>query len=379
MPVIYLKILDRKRMEPSLHHDSSTQSYDVMNPLYDKAFALLTELIKTPSFSKEEDKTAFILENFFTKENIPYHRKGNNVWAVNKYFDPSRPTILLNSHHDTVKPNPQYTRNPFDPEVIEGKLYGLGSNDAGGPLVSLIATFLHFYPKNDLQYNFVIAATAEEEISGTNGIELIWNDLPKISFAIVGEPTLTDIAIAEKGLLVVDCIATGKAGHAAREEGVNAIYRALKDIEWFRTYKFPNTSSTLGEVKMSVTVINAGQAHNQVPPECKFTVDIRATDCYTLEEILETIQKNVSCTVTPRSMRLRPSGIPADHALIRAGKLVGKKMYGSPTTSDQALIPVHSIKMGPGDSARSHSADEFIFIHEIKEGIDSYIRLIENL
>lgn len=337
------------------------------------------DLIKMPSFSKEEDKTATILENFFAKENISCHRKGNNVWAFNRYFDPSKPTILLNSHHDTVKPNPQYTRDPFLPEVIDGKLYGLGSNDAGGPLVSLIATFLHFYSNNSQPYNFVMAATAEEEISGTNGIELIWNDLPNIEFAIVGEPTLTDIATAEKGLLVVDCLATGKAGHAAREEGVNAIYLALKDIDWFRTYQFPAVSTALGEVKMSVTVMHAGQAHNQVPPECRFTVDVRVTDAYTLEEVLETIQQNVSCTVTPRSMRLRSSGIPMDHPLSKAGKRIGKKMYGSPTTSDQALIPVHSIKMGPGDSARSHSADEFIFVSEIKDGIDSYIRLIENL
>jgi acetylornithine deacetylase len=350
-----------------------------MNLLYDKALTLLMDLIKMPSFSKEEDKTATILENFFAKENISCHRKGNNVWAFNKYFDPSKPTILLNSHHDTVKPNPQYTRDPFLPEVIDGKLYGLGSNDAGGPLVSLIATFLHFYPNNSQQYNFVMAATAEEEISGTNGIELIWNDLPNIEFAIVGEPTLTDIASAEKGLLVVDCLATGKAGHAAREEGVNAIYLALKDIDWFRTYQFPAVSPALGEIKMSVTVIHAGQAHNQVPPECGFTVDVRVTDAYTLEEVLETIQQNVSCTVTPRSMRLRSSGIPMDHPLSKAGKRIGKKIYGSPTTSDQALIPVHSIKMGPGDSARSHSADEFIFVSEIKDGIDSYIRLIENL
>jgi len=224
-----------------------------------------------------------------------------------------------------------------------------------------------------------LAATAEEEISGTNGIELIWNDLPKIDFAIVGEPTLTDIAISEKGLLVLDCIAKGKAGHAAREEGVNAIYESLKDIEWFRTYQFPKISDSLGKVKMSVTVIHAGQAHNQVPAECKFTVDVRVTDAYTLEEVLDIVNHHVSCEVMPRSLRLRSSGVSEDHPLVVAEKSIGKKLYGSPTTSDQALIPVPSIKMGPGDSARSHSADEFIFVNEIEEGIDSYITLLEKL
>jgi acetylornithine deacetylase len=286
---------------------------------------------------------------------------------------------LLNSHHDTVRPNPGYTRDPFSPDIENGKLFGLGSNDAGGPLVSLIMTFFYFYEHPNLKYNLVMAATAEEEVSGTNGIELIWNDLPKIDFAIVGEPTLTDIAVAEKGLLVLDCFTKGKAGHAAREEGVNAIYLAIKDIEWFRTYRFPKVSEALGEVKMSVTVIHAGQAHNQVPAECTFTVDIRATDAYTLEEILETVKQHVSCEVKPRSLRLRPSGIAADHPVVVAGKALGKKLYGSPTTSDQALIPAPSIKMGPGDSARSHSADEFIFVNEIETGINSYITLLEKI
>ncbi len=340
---------------------------------------LLQQLISIPSFSKEEDKTAGLLMSFLKHHGMEPERKGNNVWAKNKFFDADKPTILLNSHHDTVKPNPAYTRDPFSADMENGKLFGLGSNDAGGPLVSLLVTFLYFHDFSDLKYNFVLAATAEEEISGAGGIELIWSDLPKIDFAIVGEPTLTDIAIAEKGLLVLDCVSQGKAGHAAREEGVNAIYKALKDIEWFRNFKFPKISEALGEIKMSVTMINAGQAHNQVPPECKFTVDIRVTDAYTLEEIVEVVKKNVTCTVTPRSLRMRPSGIPADHPLAKAGKEIGKKMYGSPTTSDQALIPVLSIKMGPGDSARSHSADEFIYIREIEEGIESYIALIEKL
>jgi acetylornithine deacetylase/succinyl-diaminopimelate desuccinylase-like protein len=350
-----------------------------IDELYLESVDLLKQLIATPSFSKEEDKTAEIITQFFTKHNITSHKKGNNVWTVNQYFDNSKPTLLLNSHHDTVKPNPAYTRDPFSPMVEEEKLFGLGSNDAGGPLVSLIATFLFFYSRKDMKYNLVLAATAEEEISGTGGIELIWNDLPKIDCAIVGEPTLTEIAIAEKGLLVLDCIARGKAGHAAREEGVNAIYQALADIEWFRTYEFPKASSTLGKVKMSVTVIHAGQAHNQVPPECKFTVDIRVTDSCTLEEVLEIVKQNVKCEVIPRSLRLRPSGINENHPLILSAKKLRKKLYGSPTTSDQALIPVSSIKMGPGDSARSHSADEFIYLIEIRSGIKSYIKLIEGM
>ena len=343
------------------------------------AIGLLQQLISLPSFSKEEEKTANLLMSFFKHHGMEAMRKGNNVWSKNKFFDPIKPTILLNSHHDTVKPNPGYTRDPFWADIEDGKLYGLGSNDAGGPLVSLIMTFFYFYNEQNLTYNLVMAATAEEEISGTNGVELIWNDLPKIDFAVVGEPTLTDIAVAEKGLLVLDCVAKGKAGHAAREEGVNAIYTSLKDIEWFRTFQFPKISDSLGKVKMSVTVIHAGQAHNQVPAECKFTVDVRVTDAYTLEEVLDIINHHVSCEIMPRSMRLRSSGVAEDHPLAAAGKSLGKKLYGSPTTSDQALIPVPSIKMGPGDSARSHSADEFIFVKEIEEGIDSYISLLEKI
>ncbi len=343
------------------------------------AIDLLQQLISIPSFSKEEDKTAGLLMGFFNYHGMKAERKGNNVWAVNRFFDKAKPTILLNSHHDTVKPNPGYTRDPFSGTIENGKLFGLGSNDAGGPLVSLIATFFYFYDRPNLPYNLVMAATAEEEISGTGGVEMIWSDLPPIDFAIVGEPTLTQIARAEKGLLVLDCESEGKAGHAAREECVNAIYAALEDIQWFRNFEFPKISETLGKVKMSVTVIHAGQTHNQVPPECKFTVDIRATDCYTLEEILETVRQNVRCQVTPRSLRLRPSGITNDHPLMKVAEKLKIKTYGSPTTSDQALIPVPSIKMGPGDSARSHSADEFIFVKEIEQGIESYIAVLEGL
>ncbi|MBX2966073.1 MAG: M20 family metallo-hydrolase [Cyclobacteriaceae bacterium] len=352
---------------------------DKIHTLKEEAIELLTKLVRIPSFSKEEDKTATCIADSLIAHGVAVNRSGNNVWAVNKYADPAKQTLLLNSHHDTVKPNPAYTRDPFTPEITDGKLYGLGSNDAGGPLVTLIATFLYFYERHDLPYNIVLAATAEEEISGTGGIELIWNELPKIDFAIVGEPTLCEMAVAEKGLMVLDCIAKGKAGHAAREEGVNALYEALPDIEWFRSYSFPKVSDTLGKVKMSVTVIHAGQAHNQVPAECLFTVDVRVTDAYTLEEVLAIVKQHVSCKVKPRSLRLRSSGIEPNHPLVQAARKLKINQYGSPTTSDQALIPVPSVKIGPGDSVRSHSADEFIYVDEIRKGIDLYIQLIKNL
>jgi len=347
--------------------------------LKQESIELLKQLIAIPSFSREEDKTALAIAQYLDSKSVLFNRSGNNVWALNKYFNPAKQTILLNSHHDTVKPNSGYTRDPFKPEIIDGKLFGLGSNDAGGPLVSLIAAFLYFHDQTDSKYNVVLAATAEEEISGVHGIESIWSSLPTIDFAVVGEPTLGQMAIAEKGLMVLDCVSNGKPGHAAREEGINAIYVALKDIEWFRTFKFPKTSETLGEIKMTVTVVQAGGQHNVVPGECKFTVDVRVTDAYTLEEILMIIQKNVTCEVVPRSLRLRPSGISSDHPLVIAANKLGISRYGSPTTSDQALIPVSSAKIGPGDSARSHTADEFIFVDEINRGIDTYIQLIKSI
>ena len=351
-----------------------------MDPrLHEIALELLSDLIQIPSFSREEHGVAVKLEDFFTREGVIFNRVGNNLWAANDHFDPTKPTVLLNSHHDTVKPNPQYTRDPFHAEIIDGRLYGLGSNDAGGPLVCLIATFLHFRSRPDLKYNLVIAATAEEEISGSGGIESIWHSLPRIDFAIVGEPTLCGMATAEKGLMVLDCIARGKAGHAAREEGINAIYLAMDDIEWFRNYRFPLESKTLGPVKMTVTIIGAGKQHNVVPAECQFTVDVRVTDAYTLEELLQIIRQHVKSEVTPRSMRMRPSGIADDHPLVKAATKLGLVTYGSPTTSDQALIPAPSVKMGPGDSARSHTADEFIYVDEIKQGIEKYIALLNEV
>jgi acetylornithine deacetylase/succinyl-diaminopimelate desuccinylase-like protein len=350
------------------------------NTPYQEAVALLSKLIATPSFSREEDRTAAIVEQFLQQHGIPVNRHLNNIWCVNKHFDQSKPTLLLNSHHDTVRPNAQYTKDPFAPVVEDGKLFGLGSNDAGGCLVSLLMTFLHFYEKPDMKYNIIMTVTAEEEISGRNGIESVLPLLPKIEFAIVGEPTLTNLAIAEKGLLVLDCVATGKAGHAAREEGENAIYKAMEDIEWFKQFKFPKVSEMLGPVKMSVTSVHTeNKAHNMVPASCHYIVDIRVTDVYSHEEILETVLENVSTEVKPRSMRLRSSSIDRHHPLVIAGMNVGKQTYGSPTTSDAALIPAPVLKCGPGDSARSHTADEFIYLSEIEAGIDTYIKLLEQV
>jgi acetylornithine deacetylase len=346
--------------------------------LFASAVDLLKQLIAIPSFSKEEDQTADCLETFFQKNNIPSNRFLNNVWALNKYFDKSQPTLLLNSHHDTVKPNKGYTLNPFEPLEKEGMLFGLGSNDAGGPLVSLLATFVHFYEAH-LPFNIVFAATAEEEISGKNGVEILLKELPEIDCAIVGEPTLLNMAVAEKGLLVLDCIAYGKAGHAARNEGVNALYIAMKDINWLSTFEFPKVSSLLGPVHIAVTSINTeNKTHNIVPSECSFVIDIRVNELYSFEEIISIITNNIQSEIYPRSTRLRSTFIPDDHPLVIGGNKAGLSSYGSPTCSDKALMDFPSLKIGPGDSARSHTADEFIFLDEIKEGIKTYIELLGN-
>lgn len=352
----------------------------ITHTLHTKAVDLLKKLIATPSFSKEENNTAAILNSFFKEQNILAEIFLNNVWAKNKYFDESKPTILLNSHHDTVKPNKGYTLDPFLPIEKEGKLFGLGSNDAGGPLVSLIAVFLYYYERKGLKYNFIIAATAEEEISGHNGIEALLPKLGNIDFALVGEPTQMQMAIAERGLMVLDCTSHGVAGHAAREEGDNAIYKALNDIEWFKSYQFDKVSDLLGPVKMSVTVIETdNKAHNVVPAHCKYVVDTRVNELYTFKEVLEVIRENVKSSVQPRSTRLKSSSIAIDHPVVKAGLQIGREYYGSPTTSDKALMNFPALKMGPGDSARSHTADEYIYLREIKEGIDLYIQLLNQL
>jgi len=344
-----------------------------------ESIQLLKSLISIPSFSKEEDKTANAIRNFLDHCKITYYTKSNNTWCYNKFFDSEKPTILLNSHHDTVKANPGYTRDPFSPTIENGKLFGLGSNDAGGCLVSLLAVFRYFYDKENLKYNLCYAATAEEEISGKNGLESILTDVGELEFAIVGEPTLMHLAIAERGLMVIDCEATGKAGHAARNEGENAIYKAIEDISWFRTYRFPKESEMFGPISMNVTIIEAGSQHNVVPASCKFTVDIRVTDVYRNEEVLAIIQENITSKAIARSTRLKPSSIAINHPIVQAGLNLGRKTYGSPTTSDQALLDIPSLKLGPGDSARSHMADEYIYIDEIEDGIALYIKLLDSI
>lgn len=349
------------------------------NTLFPDALDLLKKMIATPSFSREEEGTAALIENFFHRKQIPYQRLKNNIWAFNKYFNPDLPTVLLNSHHDTVKPNPSWTLSPFEPLIQDGKLFGLGSNDAGGCLVSLIAVFCHFYDKPDLRYNLVLAATAEEEVSGTNGLELVLPQLPELDFAIVGEPTQMNMAIAEKGLMVVDCVAHGRSGHAAREEGENAILKAIQDIQWITSYRFPEISPFLGPVKMSVTIIQAGTQHNVVPDTCTFTIDVRTTEKYGNEQVLEVLKQNLVSEVKPRSVRLKPSSISPAHPIVQAGLPFNLLTYGSPTTSDQALLSIPSLKMGPGDSARSHTANEFIYVEEIEKGISLYICLLEKV
>jgi acetylornithine deacetylase len=351
--------------------------------LKSEAMSLLKQMVETKSFSREENEVATLMHGFLSEKGLSPERNQNNIWAKNKNFDPSKPTLLLNSHLDTVKPNSGYTLDPFAATEKEGKIFGLGSNDAGGAVVGLLSAFRHFYEMPNLHYNLVLATTAEEEISGKNGIEsvlpLLAASVGKIDCAVVGEPTGMQMAVAEKGLLVLDCVATGRAGHAAREEGDNAIYKALKDVEWFRDYRFDRTSPLLGPNKMSVTIIQSGSQHNVVPRECQFTVDVRVNELYDFDTVLKTIREKVGSSVEPRSIRIKSTSIPLDHPLVKAGTALGRTHYGSPTTSDKALMPFPALKIGPGESARSHTADEFILIQEIEDGIDLYIALLEKV
>lgn len=347
-----------------------------LNSAFEQAVIRLQQLIAVPSFSKEEHDAARLFATWMQQDGLPFQRSGNNIWVQNAHWKTGKPVVLLNSHIDTVKPNSGYTRNPFDATCDGDKIWGLGSNDAGGALICLYTLFKQYYHNSNLPFNLVFAATAEEEISGKNGIESILPLLGPIDLAIVGEPTRMQLAVAEKGLLVIDCVAQGTSGHAARNEGDNAIYKAMRDINWFSTYKFPKTSETLGDVHMNVTMIHAGTQHNVIPAECSFTVDIRCTDAYSHEAIIEIIKQHTTCTITPRSLRLKPSGIPLSHPVVQAAQQLGLQTYGSPTTSDQALIPHPSVKIGPGDSARSHQADEFIYMNEIKEGLFIYHQLL---
>ena len=345
----------------------------------EKYIDLLRELISTPSFSKEEKEAAAVMRNFLQSEDIPFKTKEINTWAYILHFSEDKPIILLNSHIDTVRPARGYTRNPFSPDEVGDRLYGLGSNDAGGPLVSLLAVFVHFYRRDDLPFNLIYAATAEEEISGSSGLEIVLPELGQVDFAIVGEPTRMELAIAEKGLLVLDCYAHGRSGHAAREEGENALYKALDDIRILQDYRFEKVSEQLGPVKISVTQIEAGTQHNVVPDICHFVVDVRTNELYSNEEAAQIISGLIQSDVKPRSFRLNSSGLHPDHPFVQKVRESGIPIFGSPTTSDQAIIPFSSVKMGPGDSARSHTADEYIYKSEIIEGIQRYIDLLDGL
>ena len=343
-----------------------------------EAITLLQALIGIPSLSREEDTAADFLQNYIEESGIMTGRSGNNIWCISPMFDVNKPTILLNSHIDTVKPVTGWRRQPFTPKIENGKLYGLGSNDAGASLVSLFQVYRHLSATQQ-SYNLIYLASCEEEVSGKNGIESVLPKLPPITLGIVGEPTEMNPAIAEKGLMVLDLTARGKAGHAARNDGENAIYKLMPDIEWVRSFRFSKESPLLGTVKMSVTQINAGTQHNVIPDICTAVVDIRSNECYSNEELFEEITKHISCEAKARSFRLNSSSIPADHPFVKRAVELGKVPFGSPTLSDQALMKFPSVKIGPGKSSRSHTADEYILLNEIEEAIGLYIRLLDGL
>lgn len=335
---------------------------------------LLKNMIRIPSFSRDEGAVADFLERWMLTEGFEARRLGNNLWIESGPAD-GRPTILLNAHIDTVKPASGYTRDPFTPEIEDGCLYGLGSNDDGGSLVALLETYSRLIQKEQ-PYRLIFSATAEEEVSGKGGLDLILPELGRIDFGVMGEPTGMRMAVAERGLMVLDCTAYGKSGHAARNEGVNAIYKAIVDIQWFKSHSFDRVSDFLGAVKMSVTQINAGTQHNVVPDKCTFVVDVRPNGMYTNPELLEMIKSSVSCEVKERSTRIGSSHLPMDHPAVVRGLSLGLEPFGSPTTSNQALCHFPTLKIGPGDSARSHTADEYIRLDEIVDGIETYVALL---
>lgn len=343
-----------------------------------EAITLLSSLIGIPSISREEEAVANFLQNYIEESGIMTGRSGNNIWCISPNFDLNKPTILLNSHIDTVKPVNGWRKHPFTAKTEDGKIYGLGSNDAGASVVSLFQAY-RYLSATEQAYNLIFLASCEEEVSGKNGIESVLPQLPPIALGIVGEPTEMHPAIAEKGLMVLDVQAHGKAGHAARNEGDNAIYKVLQDVQWFRDFQFEKTSSMLGPVKMSVTQINAGTQHNVIPDLCTFVVDIRSNECYSNEELYQEICSHVQSEVKARSFRLNSSHISADHPVVRRAVSMGRTPFGSPTLSDQALMKFPSLKMGPGNSSRSHTADEFILISEIEEAIRMYIELLDGL
>lgn len=349
-----------------------------MKPKTKEAVELLQALIATPSTSRDEARTGDLLFAFLADHGAAPERLHNNVCARAEGFDPRRPTLLLNSHHDTVRPAASYTRDPYAPTLEEGRLYGLGSNDAGASVVSLAETFLTFRTRR-LPFNLVVALSAEEECMGEHGMRALLPALGPIDMALVGEPTGMQAATGERGLVVLDCTAHGRSGHAARGEGVNALYIALDDIARLRTFRFERESQLLGPVGIAVTQIEAGTQHNVVPDTCRFVVDVRTTDAYSNEEVVELLRAALHSDVVPRSTRIRAAAVGDDHPLVRAARAVGRQTFVSPTTSDRTLMPFPSLKMGPGESARSHSADEFILVAEIDEAITVYEQYIEQL
>ena len=340
---------------------------------------LLKAMIEIPSLSREEKEVVDYLEMKFRLWGLPFERSENNIWIRSAEWSDSKPVILFNSHVDTVRSGKGWTYEPFKATVENDRLTGLGSNDAGASVVALLGAFRYFYHVENLPYNLIFCASAEEEISGPNGVASVLDQLGKINLAIVGEPTQMHVAIAEKGLIVLDCEAKGKAGHAARNEGVNAIDKAIKDIQILEQYRFPLESPVLGPVKLTVTQIEAGSQHNVVPDSCRFVIDVRTNEFYSNDEAFHVIAGLIESEVRPRSFRLNSSRISPGHPLVKRAVEMGLNTYGSPTTSDQAVIPYPSVKMGPGDSARSHTANEYILISEISGGIETYIRLLEGL
>ena len=344
-----------------------------------QAVLLLSQLIETPRISREESQASQLLYDYMTEVcHLDVKRHGCNLWTIAPDFDANKPTLLLNAHIDTVKPVSGWQKDPWKATLEDDCLYGLGSNDDGASLVTLLHAFIELSSKHQ-PYNLVYLASAEEEVSGKNGIESVIPLLPRIDVAIVGEPTGMHPAIAEKGLMVLDVTAHGKAGHAARNEGDNAIYHAMDDMQWFRTYQWPLSSPLLGPVKMSVTIVNSGTQHNVIPDTCTFTVDVRSNECYTNQELYNAICSQVKSEVKARSFRLGSSHIAPDHPLVTKAVQMGRVPFGSPTLSDQALMPWPSMKMGPGDSSRSHTADEFIRISEIEEAIQLYVEWLDGL
>lgn len=340
--------------------------------------SLLRRMVAVPSVSRDEAAKAALLQEFLSANGCAVERAGNNLWTWAAPRDASKPTLLLNSHIDTVKPNPSWTRDPHAAALENGRVYGLGANDAHASVVSLVAAFLELKDRPQA-YNLLLGLSCEEEVSGAGGMELLLTKLPPVAFAVVGEPTGMRLAVAEKGLMVLDATVTGRSGHAARDEGDNAIYKAMKDIAWFESFRFPRVSDTLGPVKMSVTMVQAGTQHNVVPDRCSYVVDVRLNEFYTHAEVLDEARRHVAAELRPRSMRLRPSGVPADHPFVRACVAEGVPCFGSSTLSDQALMPFPSVKIGPGESARSHTADEYVEVAELERAVPLYVKLLDGL